>query len=268
MAYVHPGGGALDYCICRYGKSKLRCRGPRRRLTGPYIAALGGTETYGKFVARPWPQLVEERLGLPVANFSSVNAGVDLFLSDPHIITIADAARATVVQLSGPQNLTNPFYAVHPRRNDRFLRATVAMHTLFREVDFTEFNFTRHMLTVLADRFPERFGQLAACLRATWQERMLALLGRIRGPVVLLWIGSYGPGAVTDPVPLDAAMVTSLAGHGRELLRVDPSMTARMAGTAGMWFGPLEEPAAAEMPGPMVHAEVADAVARSLVGMI
>jgi len=237
-------------------------------LSGPYIAALGGTETYGKFVAWPWPQLVEEKLGLPVANFGSVNAGVDLFLSDPQIIAIAASARATVVQLSGPQNLTNPFYAVHPRRNDRFLRATATMRTLFREVDFTEFNFTRHMLTALADRFPARFEQLAAGLRATWQDRMRALLGQIKGPVILLWIGPYTIGEASEPVPLDAALVAALAGPGREVLRVAPSMNARMAGTAGMWFGPLEEQAAAEMPGPMVHTEVADAVAKVLQRMI
>jgi hypothetical protein len=31
-----------------------------------------------------------------------------------------------------------------------------------------------------------------------------------------------------------------------------------------MWFGPLDEPAAAEMPGPMAHAEIAEALAPAL----
>ncbi len=35
----------------------------------------------------------------------------------------------------GAQNLSNRFYAVHPRRNDRFLRASTLMKTIFREVD-------------------------------------------------------------------------------------------------------------------------------------
>ena len=36
MAYDNPGDGALDYFPCRYGKSKLMFRGPRRRLEAPY----------------------------------------------------------------------------------------------------------------------------------------------------------------------------------------------------------------------------------------
>jgi len=268
MAYEHPGGGALDYCACRYGRSGLLFRGPRRRLSGSYLVALGGTETYGKFVAEPWPALLEGRIGMPVANFGCVNAGIDLFLSDPQITEIAGAARLTVLQLTGPQNMTNRFYAVHPRRNDRFLRATGAMRATFPEVDFTEFNFTRHMLTSLADRFPQRFDQLAGELRAAWVARMRQLLERIGGQVVLLWIGSHHLGGISDPVPLTADMVADVQGRARHTMRVEPSMTARAAGTAGMWFGALEEPAAAEMPGPMVHAEVAEALAPVLARLL
>lgn len=268
MAYAYPGGGALDYCPCRYGNSKLQFRGPRRRLNGPYVAALGGTETYGKFVARPWPALVEQRLGLPVPNFGCVNAGVDLFLADPQIVEISAAARVTVLQLTGPQNLSNRYYAVHPRRNDRFLRASAAMRALYREVDFTEFNFTRHMLTALRDRYPQRFEALAAELRAVWVARTRTLIERIGGSVVLLWVGPHRVGEDPNPVPLEPSMIAEVSPQVLETLRVEPSMTARAVGTAGMWFGPLEEPAAAEMPGPMVHAEVAEALAPVLARLL
>jgi uncharacterized protein DUF6473 len=57
------GLGALDYLPCRYGNSKLLFRGPKRSLDEPYIAFIGGTETYGKFLAKPFPVLVEEEFG-------------------------------------------------------------------------------------------------------------------------------------------------------------------------------------------------------------
>ncbi|MDP1669363.1 DUF6473 family protein [Phaeovulum sp.] len=268
MAYEHPGGGALDYCPCRYGRSKLLFRGPRRRLTGPYVAALGGTETYGKFVARPWPVLLEEGLGLPVPNFGCVNAGVDVFLSEPQVVEIAAAARVAVVQLMGPQNMSNRFYMVHPRRNDRFLRASAAMRSLYPEVDFTEFNFTRHMLTALRDRYPARFDLLAQELRSAWVARGHSLLERIGARVALLWVGPKGSGGTADPVPLDAAMVAELGSLALETVRVEVSAAARAAGTEGMWFGQLEQAAAAEMPGPMVHAEVAEALMPVLRGLL
>ena len=68
MAYAYPGDGALDYFPCRYGMSKLLFRGPHRELDGPFCAVLGGTETYGKFVADPYPALVEQMTGLRMVN--------------------------------------------------------------------------------------------------------------------------------------------------------------------------------------------------------
>ena len=52
MAYVYPGAGAPEDAACRYGASRLLFRGPQRDVRGPYCVVLGGTETYGRYVAR------------------------------------------------------------------------------------------------------------------------------------------------------------------------------------------------------------------------
>jgi len=268
MTYVHPGRNALDYYPCRYGSSKLQFRGPYKSPTGRYCTAFGGSETYGKFVAEPWPTLLEGRLGLPVLNFGYLNAGVDVFLNDPQITTIAAKARLSVVQLLAPHNMNNRFYAVHPRRNDRFLRASAGMQALFHEVDFTEFNFTGHMLAALATRCPDRFAAMAAELKAAWVARTRNLLERIGGRVLLLWVRPQGDTSLVDPVPLGHDIVAAVSPLALETVVVDPSAAAWGAGLAGMQFDPLEEPAAAEMPGPMVHAEIAEALAPHMLRLL
>lgn len=265
MAFEHQGAGALDYFPCRYGKSKLLFRGPRRNLDQTFCAALGGTETYGKFIQKPWPALVEQRIGVPTINLGYLNAGTDVFVNEPEITEACSKAAVTVVQLMGAQNMSNRFYAVHPRRNDRFLRASSMMQAVFREVDFTEFNFTRHMLHALADRTPDKFALVVDELRAAWVARMKMLLEKIEGKVILLWLGDHrAPGSRDrlgpDPLLVDQAMVDELRPLAAELVRVEPSAAARAAGTAGMHFAAMEEPAAAGMPGPMVHQEVAEAI--------
>ena len=135
MAFEHRGAGALDYYPCRYGKSKLLFRGPKRALDQPYIAALGGSETYGKFVQKPWTDLLEGEIGTPVVNFGYLNAGVDVFLNETEITKFTRGAQATVIQLTGAHNLSNRYYAVHPRRNDRFLRASQLMRSVFKEIE-------------------------------------------------------------------------------------------------------------------------------------
>ena len=265
MAFEYSGDGALDYFPCRYGKSKMLFRGPCRALEGGYVAAFGGTETYGKFVASPWPALLEDRLDMPVVNFGYMNAGTDVFVNEPEIVEAARAARLNVVQLMGAQNMSNRFYAVHPRRNDRFLRASSLMRSIFRGVDFTEFNFTRHMLTVLKSREPEKYEALVAELRLAWGLRMRALLTSLEGPRILLWLGEYHPAEYHDPLgdkPLlvSEAMVEALRPFADDIVRVDPSIMARSGGTSGMHYAPMEEPAARMLPGPMVHAEIAEAL--------
>lgn len=262
MAFEHPGTGALDYYPCRYGDSRLMFRGPRRTLERSFIAAIGGSETYGKFVLDPWPARLEAALGLPVVNFGCLNAGADTFLQEKILARQAKAARLAIVQLVGAANLSNGYYYVHPRRNDRFLTETARLRALFPGVDFTEFTFTRHMLGTLQARDPVAFAILAAELQTVWVRQMTRFLNRIGGKSVLLWLrgcaddGAPGP----EPALVTAEMVAQVAAGAAEVVEVRPSAAALSLGTDEMHFAPMEAPAAAVMPGPQVHAEIAAAL--------
>jgi len=275
MAYAFPGAGALDYFPCRYGTSRLLFRGPRRALERPYVALLGGTETYGKYVPRPYPALIEAETGLRMVNLGCVNAGLDVYLNEPSVTEIAAAADAVVVQLVGAQNLTNRFYAVHPRRNDRFLGATPLLRSIFREVDFTEFNFTRHMLMSLQSVSPDRFEVLADDLRTAWVSRMQQLLQRLPTKVILLWMASHGPEPANrraqldrDPMMVDAAMVAAVRPMAAAYVEAISSPEARALGTEGMSFSPLDAPAATGLPNPAVHEEVARVLKAVIEGVL
>ena len=265
----------LDYLPCHYGKSKLLFRGPQRPLTEPYCAILGGTETYGKFVADPFPALMETKIGLHVVNLGCPNAGPDVFLNDPAILHVAGGAEVTVVQLLGAQNLTNRFYAVHPRRNDRFLRAAQPLRLLYPEVDFTEFHFNRHMLQALHAVDPLRFEQLADELRIAWVARTAEIVRRLPGPVVLLWAAAHAPPApgarldpLLSPVLVDSGMIQALRGLVADYVEVVSSPEARAEGVSGMIFTPLYHRAASELPGPAVHREIASALADRLKSLL
>lgn len=268
MAYAYAGEGSLDYQPCHYGASKLVFRGPRRDLDLPYVAALGGTETYGKFVPAPWPQLVEAATGLRMVNLGCANAGADVYLCDPEVIEVAAGARMVVLQAMGAANLTNRFYAVHPRRNDRFVRAAPALTDLFPEVDFTNFHFTRHLLRTLCQVSPRRFEEVADDLRTTWVIRMRGLVERLRVPVILLWMAEHAPanagGLTADPLLVDASMTAMLREVCAGYVEVRLRRSASADPTAGMVFGALERPAVDGLPGPDAHARVAAALADAL----
>lgn len=274
MAYEQAGDGPLHYFPCRYDRSRLLFRGPRRDMSGDHIAFMGGTETYGKFLREPFPALVEAEIGLPAVNLGCVQAGPDAYLNDPGTLELTRKAAVTVVQVTGALNLSNRLYAVHPRRNDRFLRASLALQALYPEVDFTEFAFTRHLTRSLADASRDRFAAVVDELRMAWVARMITLLDRLSPPVVLLWLGFHPPprDPVDDPMAdaplIHAGMLAALRPRVAGYVEVVASDRARAEGVRGMAFPPLEAQAAQGLPGPAVHAEAAAALVPVIRGLL
>jgi hypothetical protein len=268
MMMGQAGAGALDYFPCRYGMSRAVFRGPERDLSGDYVVMLGGSPTFGKYVAVPFPQLVEEATGCPVANLGGLNAGPDFYLSDPAALQVAAGARVAVLQITGAEAMSNPFYTVHSRRNDRFLVALPALKALFPEVEFTEIHFTRHLLTVLHRTGPDRFATVIAGLRANWLDRMQALLSQLPERRVLLWLAdtpALAEATQLDPAfgPLfiDAAMLARIRPNVSALVEVLPSESARAEGLCRMQVPETETATARCLPGSAVHDEVAAALA-------
>jgi hypothetical protein len=275
MGFERLGHRPLDYRPVRYDGSKLVFRGPQRRLTGDFVACLGGTETYGTFIDRPYPDLMERSLALPCVNFGWPNAGVDAFLKDDGLIDMVSGARAVVLQVPGAMNLCNPFYRVHPRRNDRFLEATPRLRRLYPEVDFTEFHFTRHMMRRLADVSPDRFAVLREGLQEVWVARMQALLERIAAPVVLMWFSRHLPGLgheaagiADDPAFVSRTMLRAVGARAAQVVEVVISPEACAQGTRGMRFDPMQEAVAADLPGLLAHSEAARALSPVLESLL
>jgi Domain of unknown function (DUF6473) len=264
MAYAFPGAGALDYSPCSYGTSRLLFRGPKADLKQPFVACLGGSETYGKYIPMPFSDHLEEMLDIQVANFGCMNAGPEVFAFDRDLLQIASQAKACVVQVTGAANVTNRYYSVHPRRNDRFTGPTPLLRALFRQVDFTEFSFTRHLMHALKSRSAERFEVLSEELRLAWIARMKDVLSQLSCPTVLLWLANAPPPAFAqgtslgaEPILVDAGMLAAVRPMATTYVEIIPSLATRAKGAEGMAFGPLEAAAAASLPGPAVHFETA-----------
>ncbi|MGC8203099.1 DUF6473 family protein [Aliiroseovarius sp. PTFE2010] len=271
MAYENLGEGALNYFPCRYGNSKLLFRGPRKALDGAYVAMIGGTETYGKFVEQPFPALVERDLDMSVANLGCVNAGPDVFINDQTVMDICNRARATVIQVSGAHNMSNRFYAVHPRRNDRFLRASTLLKTIYREVDFTDFNFTRHLLGTLEEVSPEKFAMVRQELKDAWVARMKTMLTKIGSKVVLVWMSRHSPDDMRqtaclggDPLFVDRNMLDQIRPMVKDIIEVTATEDEVDAGYDRMVFPEMDAPTAREMLGPVIHGRVANELVERL----
>jgi hypothetical protein len=214
----------------RYDGSRLVFRGPLRALDGRHVAFVGGGAMRGGPVARPFPALVGAELGVPAVNLGLRHASVEAFLLDPVVGRACRDARLCVLEVMGAANLSNRLYTVHPRRNDRFLRASGALRAIYPEVDFTEVCFTRHLLTRLHEADAGRFEIVQEELRLAWEARMRAFLERVGRHVVLLWPEARWEAVVplgAEPLFVTRAMVESLRPLVRQVVPVrDPGTDA------------------------------------------
>jgi hypothetical protein len=244
----------------------------------PFLAFIGGTETYGKFIRAPFPALIESDVGINCVNFGVLNAGVDVFLHEPAILHGANASLLTVLQVVGAQNTSNRFYSVHPRRNDRFVKASPKLAAIYPEVDFSEFHFTRHLLVELSRICEDRFTILRKELEIAWLARMRLLLRRIRGRVVLAWFADHAPeedpnlspslSESSEPLFVTRDMLDSLRANVAGFVEITASEGALTKGTDGMVFDEMEETKAAQMMGPAAHGEAAKRLGALLHTMI
>lgn len=274
MTCERTGIPGLEYEPCRYAGVRTLFRGPKPDLSDPYVVYFGGSETYGKFVPSPYPALIAAQAGLGAVNLGVMNSGPDLYLTEPDLLALADGAVASVIQMTGAPNLTNRYYSVHPRRNDRFLRPSPLLQTIYRDVDFTQFSFTRHMLRALQTLSPERFAILRVELQQAWVGRMRALIAGLRSPVVLLWMGEHAipdqvdpvipPTSHGDPLFIDRAMIDALRPEVSAIVEVPASPRAQARRLDGMIYSQLEAAAAQSQPGVAHHEEVAAALLRVL----
>ncbi len=268
----------LNYSPCRYGNSRMFFRGPRRPLDRPYIAFVGGTETYGKYIPRPFPQLVEEGLGTVCANFGVINASIDAFMHEKMVQAACHDSVMNVVQIMGAHNTSNRFYTVHPRRNDRFVQASTVLRAIFPDVDFTDFTFTRHMLGTLYDRSPERFEIVRIELQEAWKARMRTYLRDIGGRTVLMWFAPQLPSDAAfedrkdpfkaDPLFITRSMIDELRPLVQSVAVLQPSLRALQKGTQGMVFPSAQRAAAEALLGQAAHEEAAEGLVHALQGAL
>ena len=274
MTYQQPGVEAPADPCCTYGRSRLQFRGPSRYLGEPYLACLGGTETFGRFVELPFPALLEQRLGRTCVNLGSICCGLEAMSQDPTLAGLANEAEFCVIQVPGAQTLSNPYYRVHPRRNDRFLAPTENLRRLYPEIDFTEFHFTRHLLGRLHAQDNTRFEAVLRDLRNLWSERLRHWLAGLRVPVILLWLryeaesGAGGADSLgAEPLLVNADMIARVGAACAAVVEVPVMASAASHELEDMLFGVLQQPLAEHLIGPATHRVISDRIYRTLMDL-
>ncbi len=201
---------------------------------------------------------------MPVLNLGVPQAGLSLFSEERWLLETSSKADLTVLQVLGAQNMSNRLYHVHSRRNDRFLGVSPALRDMFPGVDFTEINFTGHLLETLLSQSRAAFDAMVEELKWSWTQRMRRILQSIDGPVLLLWISDRCPEETQnslsegEPHFVDRAMLDEFADETCGVVQVIRDAVSPLDGKV---VPEGEEEAAELLPCPADHARIAEALA-------
>ncbi|WP_074738087.1 DUF6473 family protein [Ruegeria halocynthiae] len=267
MSYQSINAERSAETTCCYGSSKLRFRGPQRALNSPYLACLGGEETFGRFVESPFPGLLERRLDRRCLNLGSLFCGVEVLTQEAALLDIVNRSDICIMQMPGVLGQSNRFYRVHPRRNDRFVAPTPELIALYPDVDFTDIHFVRHLLTRLRAHSDARFELVEQELRKGWIEKLSTFLGKVRPPVVLLDLEVEDCALDTssrDSIMRDASMIGALKPQCTASISLRVQASGVSDEIEDMLFGTLQQPVAEHMIGPATHRIIAESLARTI----
>ncbi|WP_254436846.1 DUF6473 family protein, partial [Ruegeria arenilitoris] len=264
MSYHHAGSDGPVDSVCQYAGSKLWFRGPERSLDAPYIACVGGDETFGRFVGQPFVDLLERRLEKTCVNLGSLFSGVEALSLDAGMLRIVNDAELCVLQLPDVLSQSNHFYRVHPRRNDRFLEPTRDLLSLYPDVDFTEVHFVRHLLARLQTHSDARIEAVAQELSEAWVLGMRSFLERVTAPVLLLWLhvndqDVWEDAGTTerDLVPVTQSMVDQIRPLCADCVELQVQTAGASEELEDAMFGSLQQPMALHCLGPSAHRHIA-----------
>jgi hypothetical protein len=148
--------------------------------------------------------------------------------------------------------------------------ASSLLKNIFREVDFADFHYTKHMLNRLFEVSPERFASVREELQQAWLARMRLMLKQLRSKTILLWFSDHAPGGNPehglgpDPLFVTREMIEEIRGYATQVVELVASPEAVAKGTDGMICAELEQLAAIEMLGVQAHEEAAEALAKAI----
>jgi len=191
-AYAETDWEIADYQIyCldpevldRQTNTGLLLRGPKPQNLegGNYFVCIGAAQTFGRFCEKPYPTLLQERLGIQVLNLGRGGAGPSFFSKDnDKLLEYINGAKFAIIQVMAGRSESNSLF--HSRGLGAYMRVSdgtwIGCDDAFREL--IEKNDEAVVRKIVAET------------RYNWVNNFRELLEAIKIPKILFWFSVREP---------------------------------------------------------------------------
>lgn len=191
-AYADTDDEVVDYqiycldaeLIDRQTDTALLLRGPRPQSLGKaqYFVCIGAAQTFGRFCERPYPTLLQERLGVSVLNLGRGGAGPSFFsISDLRLLHYINNARFVIIQIMSGRSESNSLF--ESRGLGYYTRVS----------DGTGIGCDEAFKELLLTRDKVFIKKIVHETRENWLISFKCLLEAIKVPKILFWFSTRRP---------------------------------------------------------------------------
>lgn len=174
----------LDSVIDRQTNAGLLLRGPKPQniQDGKYFVCIGAAQTFGRFCEKPYPTLLQEKLGIPALNLGRGGAGPSFFSKDnDEILKYINNARFSIIQVMSGRSESNSLF--HSRGLGFYTRiadgVSIGCDDAFRGL--LKENGVCYVKKIVAET------------RHNWMNNYKELLEKITIPRILFWFSVRKP---------------------------------------------------------------------------
>jgi hypothetical protein len=180
LEYQLRDGHFMDYKLYRLPGVNTYFRGPAV-TSERFIVCVGAAQTFGRFVANPFPALLSRSLEIETLNLGRGAAAPSFPLSQPILMDYINRAQLAIVQVLSGRSQSNSLFQVKNH-------GMVGVHQSDgREMTASEF----YEEILRQDEGLAR--EIVAETRANYVRTMIELLESIRVPKILFWISVRTP---------------------------------------------------------------------------
>lgn len=167
----------------------------------PDVVCIGSAATLGRFVDRPFPQILAETLGAKVGNYGYGGARPETYLAQPGVLQRMASADLTILEFMSARGMENRFFMPRSLYDLRvLLRPEWRQHPAFAHLGAGA-HFIDRIWNPALERIPEEAVAAAAESVEAYERDFVRLAEQARN-VVLLWFSQRAPDeADADAMP-------------------------------------------------------------------
>jgi len=210
VGYQDIDRNVIDYDIWFVDDGRLALRGPRTDLNLDDVnCCIGAAQTFGRFVARPFPVQISQILRKPVLNLGFSGAGPEFFLNDSFLMSRLARAGLVVIQAMSARSVSAGVFRAGGNNGVlEFVEGPRQGERMLAQESYS---------TLRAEYGEPAFRDQIAAVQARWLALHRQLINHIAGQKVLLWLSQKKPGdnidLTTSPVGVFPHFVSAEMVH-------------------------------------------------------